>query len=337
MTAQREFADSVHRHMEGFSLVELMVAMLISLILMAGVIQIFTGTKNTFITQEGTSRLQENVRFALSGLSEDISAAGYLGCLDSEAPISQIRNDLTNKAAGSAYDFSAPIFGTDNTGVNGSDTISIRRGGSGGGIRLIGPMQTSISDILLDDTSVAYSSLKLFDILVVGDCGTASVFMITNMPSVSRGSIQHDPGVTANSGPNSGQSNIAGDLENIFGADTSSVASATKVETSTYQLCNSTSGIGTSLFLNSNNCVDATIANELVEGVQSMQFLYGIDDANTSPGVEQYLRADQILTAQWNSIASVRMTLRFDTVSYVPGGMIKQDFTTTVRLRNRGG
>ncbi len=338
MTTQAEFANRVHRHMGGFSIVELMIAMLISLILMAGVIQIFTGTKSTFITQEGTSRLQENARFALGRLSEDISAAGYLGCLDSEAPSYPFRNDLTDKTIGSAYDLGTPIFGTDGAGVNGSDSISIRRAGSGGSIRLTAPMQSATSDIKLDDTSIGYNSLKQFDIMVVGDCATATVFMITNTPSGSGGTIKHASGITATSGPNIGQSNLDGDLYYIFGADRASVAGATQVSTSTYDICASTSGVGTSLFVNSNNCGTATVANELVEGVQSMQILYGIDaDAATSPGVERYLRADQVSTAQWNVIASVRMTLRFDTVNYVPGGTYFQDFTTTVRLRNRGG
>jgi len=337
MTTPKKFENRICRPMGGFSLVELMVAMIISLLLLGGVIQIFTGTKNTFLSQEGHSRLQENARFALGRMSEDIGAAGYLGCLDSDAPVSPFRNDLANKAIGSAYDFAAPIFGTDGIGVNGSDTITIRRAGSAGSIRLTAPMQTSVSDIQLDNTSVAYNALQIFDVLVVGDCGTASVFMITNDPTISGGTIKHAAAVVATSGPNNGQANIAGDLENLFGADTSSVAGASLVGSSTYEICASTSGAGTSLFLNSNNCAAAIPANELVEGVQDMQILYGIDaDAATAPGVERYLRADQIAVAQWDSIASVRMRLRFDNVNYAPGKMYTQDFTTTVRLRNRG-
>ena len=46
------------RRSNGFSLVELMVAMTISMILMAGVVQIFSGSKASYITQEGTAELQ---------------------------------------------------------------------------------------------------------------------------------------------------------------------------------------------------------------------------------------------------------------------------------------
>lgn len=337
MTTTQKIDNSIFRPMGGFSLVELMVAMVISLMLMAGVIQIFTGTKLTFLAQEGHSRIQENARFALGRLTEDIGAAGYLGCLDSDAPVQPFTNDLTNKALGSAHDYSTAIFGTNDAGVNSSDTITIRRAGSGSSIRLTQPMALSTSDLELDTTSTFYSSLQQFDLLVVGDCATASVFMITNDPTTSTGTIQHVSGVTATSGPNNGQSNVTGDLERVFGSDTSSVAGATRVGTATYQLCASTSGSGTSLYLNSNNCASATQANELVEGVDDMQILYGVDTDATA-GIEQYLRADQITTAiQWNNIASVRMTLEFNPVQQELGAAYSQFYTTTVRVRNRGG
>ncbi|MFQ5642394.1 MAG: PilW family protein [Thiogranum sp.] len=336
MTTIRKSDKRARRYMAGFSLVELMIAMLISLLLMAGVVQIFASTKNTFLSQEGNSRLQENSRFALGRLSEDISAAGYLGCLDSDAPLKPFVNVLTDQTLGSAYDFSTPIFGTDGTGANGSDTISIRRAGGGGGIPLTGPMNSPTSDIELDDTVVGYNSLQRFDLLVVGDCATAAVFMITNDPATSGGTIEHVAGVPAISGPNQGQSNSSQDLQTVFGADLASVAGAAQVGTVTYEICASTSGTGTSLYSNSNGCADITQTNELVEGVEDMQILYGIDN-DATPGIEQYLRADQIPTAtQWNNVSSVRLTLTFNTVQNVPGGSYSKQFTTTIRLRNRG-
>ena len=64
----------------GVSLVELMVALVLSLILVAGVGQIYMGSKQTYRTQDGQSRLQENARYALEVLTRDIRSAGYLGC-----------------------------------------------------------------------------------------------------------------------------------------------------------------------------------------------------------------------------------------------------------------
>lgn len=327
-TADNPFA----RRSAGFSMVELMIAMTISLLLMAGVANIFSGSKASYIMQEGTSRLQENARFSLTRLSHDISAAGYLGCLDSANPVRPFTNDLTNQTAASGYDFATPLFGTNGTGANGSDTISISRAGSVAGIQLTAPMDEPISDLQLNAADSAYQSLEQFDILVVGDCGTASVFMITNDPKTSGGTIQHGTGVTASTGPNQGQSNRDGDLGAVYGADGASVAGAFRVGTSTYLLCNSTSGTGTSLFLD--DCNDP--ANELVEGVQDMQFDYGVD-TDAVPGADQYMDAAQVTAAnRWNSVVSVRTTLRFDSIQNIPGGALEKTFVTTVRVRNRG-
>jgi len=62
---------------QGLSLIELMVAMTISLILMAGVGQIYIGTKASYHLQNGLGRLQENARYALDILSHNIGQAGY--------------------------------------------------------------------------------------------------------------------------------------------------------------------------------------------------------------------------------------------------------------------
>ena len=49
----------------GFSLVELMVALALSLVLMSGVLSIFFSSKVTYLANEKTARLQENGRTAL--------------------------------------------------------------------------------------------------------------------------------------------------------------------------------------------------------------------------------------------------------------------------------
>jgi prepilin-type N-terminal cleavage/methylation domain-containing protein len=179
MNAMHTLTDNTFgQRSSGFSMVELMVAMTISLLLMAGVVQIFSGSKASYTMQEGTSRLQENARFALGRLSHDIGAAGYLGCLDSAKPARPFTNDLLDQTAASGYDFATPLFGSEGTGANGSDTISISRASATTGIRLTAPMDTPISDLQLDATDNAYQSLAQFDILAVDDCGTASVFRI---------------------------------------------------------------------------------------------------------------------------------------------------------------
>lgn len=71
---------SVLRKHSGFSLVELMVAMLIALIVMAGVISSFVSSKNTNRINDELAFIQESARFALDYMSRDIRQAGDFGC-----------------------------------------------------------------------------------------------------------------------------------------------------------------------------------------------------------------------------------------------------------------
>ncbi len=61
----------------GFSLVELMVAMLISLILIGAAAATWLTSKKTYTLQEDLGRIQENARFALEFIKYDIRMAGY--------------------------------------------------------------------------------------------------------------------------------------------------------------------------------------------------------------------------------------------------------------------
>lgn len=62
---------------QGLSLVELMVALLVGMVLMVGFLQIFMSIRTTYATNEASSRVQENGRFALDFLAGHARLAGY--------------------------------------------------------------------------------------------------------------------------------------------------------------------------------------------------------------------------------------------------------------------
>lgn len=62
----------------GFTLVELMVALLIGVFLTGGVLALFAGTKQSYRINEGVSRVQESGRFAIEYLSRDLRQAGFM-------------------------------------------------------------------------------------------------------------------------------------------------------------------------------------------------------------------------------------------------------------------
>ena len=61
----------------GFSLVELLVAMAIGLLLTAGVMQIFSSSKQTYRVQDNLSRLQESGRFAIIQVGNILRMTGF--------------------------------------------------------------------------------------------------------------------------------------------------------------------------------------------------------------------------------------------------------------------
>lgn len=70
---------SVHKSMRGFSLIELMVAIAIGLILVAGLATLFANSSQTGNEIDKSVRQIENGRYAIDLLGEDISVAGYYG------------------------------------------------------------------------------------------------------------------------------------------------------------------------------------------------------------------------------------------------------------------
>lgn len=63
----------------GFSLVELMIALLLGLLLMSGIIAVYLESKSSFVQDEAISRVQENGRFALRLLTREIAMGGFYG------------------------------------------------------------------------------------------------------------------------------------------------------------------------------------------------------------------------------------------------------------------
>ncbi len=63
----------------GFSLIELMLAMLIGLIIIGGVMSLYVSTRNTQRTSEDQLQLLSDARFVINTIGDDLRQAGYWG------------------------------------------------------------------------------------------------------------------------------------------------------------------------------------------------------------------------------------------------------------------
>ncbi len=98
----------------GFSLVELMVALTLSLVLMAGALSILYSSKVTNVENDRLARLQEAGRTVIELMLRDARAAGYPGC---SRPVfgDEFANGL-NSSASLLWNFGVPLAGFEASG-----------------------------------------------------------------------------------------------------------------------------------------------------------------------------------------------------------------------------
>ena len=130
-------------HNRGFGLIEMLIALALGLIVVLGVVQTFLAAKNTYVSQNTGAAMQEDARFVLSKMIQELRMVGMFGCLGS----------ITD--ASSAGDFNAaqltPIS-WDNSNLK-LTLVTADVGGNGGT-----PTWTVVSDCR--NSATAYTGLR---------------------------------------------------------------------------------------------------------------------------------------------------------------------------------
>lgn len=334
-----EFKRNALLREAGFSLIELMVAMALSVVLLAGVIEIYINTKQTYNVQEGLSRTQENARFVIDRLTRELSSAGYLGCLGSiDLDEERVINTLTDTAA--LYNLETPVTGIEGAGT-GQDEITIIRASGANAIAVTEQLDATLSGpITLDFNDSDYSDLDQYDVITISDCENVATFMITNVPG-SDGVIQHVTGVVD---PVTSQSNATTELTHPFGHNDKTPANVFTQRAIRYWIGTSAAGTdagGACSATTPGYCALFENNAELVEGVEDLQIEYGMD-TDGDADVDAYQDASGVGT-NWEQVVSVSITVTVNEVERIPGsgnGITSADssreYTSVVRLRSRG-
>jgi type IV pilus assembly protein PilW len=319
------------------TLVELMVAMTLSLVLMAGVTTLFQGTKLTRQLQDGMATVQENGRYALHLVVRDIRGAGFTGCACMEP--TQINIVANSPPDGiTVFDEGEVIFGIDNaTSGNaygarpGTDIIRIR-GGDDLQVGLVSntvPVDGSIQTVLARDVFDAG------DLMMITDCESAELFRATGVSKVgSTTSIAHA----------SSQNSSA-----FFAKPYEKDSFIMGFKSNTYFIRDSgrTNRAGDVTFGLYRQDYDGNMV-ELVDGIDDMQITYGIDVTGDDV-VDRYVTAPAAGHALWGDVVNVRLALLMNSVERVNSGSITVSFegtdytdqklrramASTVTIRNR--
>lgn len=332
----------------GMTLVEIMIALGISVILLTGVLQIFQSSKISYRTLEASARVQENGRFAISFMTEDLRMAGYTGCYTGTAANIE---SLLNTPTAYGWDYATPLQGNEWNGggwtpaldpliagqvLNNTD-VFVTRSLATNGIPLVAPF-TDAAGLFVNP---ATNNINNGDILMVTDCNKASIFQVTNQQIVGFGvDIVHSAAVgwvPGNTGP-------LPLLANNYAAD----AQVARLQTNVYYI--GTGATGTPALFRRSLIANGTLpAQELIEDVENMQVLYGEDTDNDSIA-NRYVSANNVanmsnvvsvrvglLLRSADNIASTPQTYTFNGITTLATDLrIRRVFSTTVKLRNRG-
>ncbi|MFT3789860.1 MAG: PilW family protein [Rudaea sp.] len=107
-------AASASRGAGGFSLIELMIAMVLGLLVVEGIYILFAAAGRVNTTQTALSRLQENGRIAIELIANDLRAAGRLACGSSSGPL-VYADSLASHIIGAPAQAAAPAGQPDGT------------------------------------------------------------------------------------------------------------------------------------------------------------------------------------------------------------------------------
>ena len=325
----------------GVSLVEVLVALVISLFLLAGIVQVYLGNKTTFAFTNALAEIQENGRYALDIMTQDVRMAGEWGCVafdpDNTANINNTLDAITVPGYTAAtHDFQAndAVGGTDNTGLNGSDTVTVF-GGKSGQANIESPFTPRTNQTI---TTNAVNSITAGDIVLIARCGANDLLI------AAAADIVRIDSVTNISGDTQREFNLSANKSQQYEND----ATMIELQNVTYSVANGANGEPSLWRSEFGNNV------ELVEGVEDMQILYGIDTDLADPDAypNQYVTSDNV--PDFTNVVAVRImllvrsiddfvaedpqTYTFNNITTTPGDRrIRQVFTTTVALRNRIG
>jgi type IV pilus assembly protein PilW len=355
---------NLKQNQNGMSLIELLIAMLIGILMLTAAIGMLVSNKRIYKEQNEMGRLQENARFAIELLTNDIRMAGYAGCVDD---ISLLSNSTTNAGTTTnLHNYTNPIEGINGktatstwmpststearTNItNGTDSFTVRyldpilsqlnftSGSTMGSTTAAIPVTCTNSIGTTENCSTSHITPN--ENLAITDCGTGDIFIATGSTA---NTITH--GATL--------SKTYDDSAQISRYVTTRYYIGTSANT------NHTGDTVPALYRYT-SVAGAATTQELIEGVERMEILYGVD-TNADSVPDSYLAAGAAgltTSGNWGNVISVRIAILvrtinenfninedtntytlLDAAAYDPADehLRRRVFTTTVQIRNRG-
>jgi len=343
----------------GFTLIELMIALVLGLIVIGGVISVLLSNQQTYRSNQALSQVQDGSRTAFEFLARDIRQAGGTPCGNSTRVANVLNNGPTNGGTAWWADFSNAIHGYAGNQTDPAVPTSPSKGERVAGTDSIQLMGAGGSSLSIAKHSPASATFQLYnsaagiispgDIVIVCSPDHAAITQITG-PAAIGAILVHNKGASspgnctkvlnypANCGalpssaaafpPNSEIAKLSATDWYIGNNNSTTQCSASAPQAcSLFRSAISVSGGGTP--------TAQAQSQEIVRGVTNLQLQYL--GGSATPSV--FVAAGSV--TDWTQVTAVRVTLTL-AVPTNPNNannpeIVQRTFTNTVALRNRVG
>lgn len=328
------------RVQSGFTLVELMIALVLGLIVIGGVISVFIAGQRSYTTNKALGDVQDSARIAFEMMARDIRTAGLTGC-DNSGRVANVLQDqgtdwfanFGNALHGYAGSQADPAVTTGTAVANrvaGTDSVQLI-GASGTGLTVAKHNPTS-AEFKLNETT---TNLKKGDVVLVCDPNHSAIFQITNQ-NPSNVTVVHNTGngvaTPGNCSKGLGYPTVCTTNGNSYEfGQNSQFALLAAVDW--YIGFNPVGGGAKSLYrisMQNVGGVPTGVPQEMVRDVTDMKILYH-QVGNTS-----LVAADAV--TNWGIVDAAQVTFTLESVDKRAGTdskPISRSFTATTTVRNR--
>lgn len=327
----------------GFTLIELMVAMVLGLVIIGGATGVILANRESYRTNEALSQVQESARTAFELLARDVREAGISGCdstgrmanvLDTDDGIAWwqtwfgvagYEGGQTNPAVPTSTNIAERVAGTDSI---------ILQGIQGTGLTIETHTATS-ANLKINATTTDFVAN---DVLIVCDFDHAAMVQVTNY-NESNVTVVHNTGEGVATPGNCSKglgypTDCSSETGNayVFGRN-SQVA---RLAAASWYIGNNgrASEGGRSLYRRRMGAGGAVQIEEVVAGVTNMELSY------REQGADEFEQANVV--ANWSNVSAVMIALTVQSADQrvtndpsVNSGRIERRFTNIVTLRNR--
>ena len=333
-----------NRRASGFTLIELMIAMLLGLIVIAGVISVFLANQRVYRTNEALGEVQDGTRIAFELMAQDIRNAGLNGC-NNNGRVANVLNNGPNGTGTQDWwaDWGNAVHGYSGTQVDPAVTIGTTTGTRFAGTDSLTLLGAADSGLSVDSSNVNAASFKLNqkpvdlnvgDAIIVCDPDHATIMQITGPNSISSGAnvtVVHNTGAGSPGNCSKGMGFPTVCTTNGTPYAFGSNSQMFKLAAVDWYIGNN--GAGNSLFrqdVQTNAGSPVATAQEMVRGVTAMTIAYH------QAGAATFVLPAAV--ADWSRVDAVRVTLTLQSADQSAGTdvkPIKRSFTATTTVRNR--